>query len=918
MTNFINFLTGRENKAQIDEAFNTDPYEITFGKKNAGDIFFTFIDEEDKEYRIQFYTPAGLGKNVRQVFIGQKRGATYPDAISRFKNPARVISTMIEATKQFLLTPIGKGIDGFAINFSKKALERGLTLLPKIIRQSGLKAKLNVMDLTYSPDPSRGYVWVIRKGSDPAAVFDGPKMKGITWDDPDKVGDAPSAQDIRDAALQGDMDDLSQAINRTTMTTKVSAKRGTYTGVDVDRMGVVINILANGTTPIISFQSEDIAKLINSKDYALQVNIAIRQGEQTFTDTRVIAQRQSTRFGFEFRILNNVDDRIIADMVLLKKPGLKEPTDTKDVAGSVTQTSEWKLTTAGPKGDQPMLLWTNTAGRSTITADIAPHASEPGVYIGGIMNEKRMRGQTPDSVARVLRLPQIPLHLLNEFTRLSTSFWKENDPKKNDTSVLPKEGTLRDAADHIARMLGIVDTYAPQQVGMFSGEKLTRIASGKYRTSGGMNIQIHFMGIDHQGYMVVAVTGDIGPDINLSLTGTTKGAAMEIVQAIAITVDRQFDGEITVNSVPINGAPYVINGISGSKGYSYVDCGSFTVKIADALINRVKIGKAWELDLQKEFPRTTFPIRLNWYNKETLTVQMKDGSMIFGDIKTNANQKDAVITANIKRPANAKFFGEDVNGFSVSWKFSFPRGGNLWGAELTSNVTYYHDKKKASINTMLVQNGKVMNAARSYEVDLTVASIQHAIDETSQRLGDAERQVRLLDDEQYNPNGLYLNDVTVDSYGEVRFQDKALHQSANRNVIINLLSRPQPQSGKTGVDLATFIAQADKEAPKTSNVYWNFYAARDGQSFNVGWSITFRRNSRVGAMQQYAGEIRRANEYLGDLYHRAIAAGYAADKPDLMTLQRAQSGDEMSERNGDGAYSEYEQEIGGDMQIRIK
>lgn len=188
---FLDFIKERD---QLDEAFNSAPYELTMGKKNAGDVFFTFIDEDDKEYRIQFYTPQGLGKNVRQVFIGQKRGSVYPDAIARFKNPMRVIASMIEATKQFMATPLGKTIDGYAVNFSKKALDRGMTLIPKIIRQSGLKQKLNVMDLTYAPVPDRGYVWLVKKGKDPAQVFDGPKMQGITWDDPDKVGDVPPEQ----------------------------------------------------------------------------------------------------------------------------------------------------------------------------------------------------------------------------------------------------------------------------------------------------------------------------------------------------------------------------------------------------------------------------------------------------------------------------------------------------------------------------------------------------------------------------------------------------------------------------------------------------------------------------------------------------------------------------------------------------
>lgn len=175
------FLEHFQEHKQLGEAFNSEPYELTMGKKGAGDIFFTFVDEEDQEYRIQFYTPQGLGKRVRQVFIGQKRGTTYPDAISRFKNPARVIASMVEATNQFLKTPVGMGVEGLAVNFSKKALERGLKLIPKVIRQSNLKQKLSVLDLTYTPDPSRGYVWLVRKGVDPSVAFDGPKMQGITW-----------------------------------------------------------------------------------------------------------------------------------------------------------------------------------------------------------------------------------------------------------------------------------------------------------------------------------------------------------------------------------------------------------------------------------------------------------------------------------------------------------------------------------------------------------------------------------------------------------------------------------------------------------------------------------------------------------------------------------------------------------------
>lgn len=781
---FLDFIKERD---QLDEAFNSAPYELTMGKKNAGDVFFTFIDEDDKEYRIQFYTPQGLGKNVRQVFIGQKRGSVYPDAIARFKNPMRVIASMIEATKQFMATPLGKTIDGYAVNFSKKALDRGMTLIPKIIRQSGLKQKLNVMDLTYAPVPDRGYVWLVKKGKDPAQVFDGPKMQGITWDDPDKVGDVP--------------------------------------------------------------------------------------------------------------VQNN--------------------TPEVDVPSPVDDSNGWKLTSGG---DQPMMIWSGREKGRLVTANIAPHYNEPGVYVGAYMNEKPARGPSPDFITRQLKLPQIPVKMLNSFTTASTKFWRDNKPNTQTTldeiptTDMGQEG-LRDGG-YIARLLGIIDTYAPQMVGMYSGEKLIRVGAGRYKTSGGLVIEVHFWGVD-KGNLAVEVSSELSGTEMLSLSGKTKDAGMKIVEAISRAAGSQFNGEVEVRAVPINGAPYPILKVSRSQGYSYVDCGSFVLKVSDALLERFTVGKAVELDLMREFPRTTFPVRYDWYGKTELVVKASDGKTIFGSINTNASDKDAVVTANLKAPSNGTFFGETVHGFSVAWDFKFPRGGNLQDAKIVTNVTYNFDKKKANITTMIVE-GHHQHSSSSYDVNLDVKTVQSVLDEYSDRLKIINQQLRNLDSSSYNPNKRFLNDVTISKSGEILFQGQSLTQSQNRQVVINALAKAQSNAEKTKGDLANYAASIEASAPQGRDLDWRVYLTNNGNSLQVDWEITFRRNTHVGAMKEFSAQVYRGNRYLEDVYADAKSRGYAPEQPNLMAMSDAQRSDDMAMMNGEDAYSEYEQSIGGSLKINLK
>ncbi|WYA83698.1 hypothetical protein [Salmonella phage vB_SalM-ps4] len=788
---FLNFL---EESKQLDEAFNSSPYELTFGKKNAGDIFFTFVDEDEKEFRIQFYTPQGLGKNVRQVFIGQKRGSTYPDAIGRFKNPMRVIASMIEATKQFMATPLGKTIDGFAINFSKKALERGVTLLPKIIRQSGLKQKLNVMDLTYTPIPDRAFVWVVRKGKDPAQVFDGPKMKGVTWDDPDKVGDVPDQKNNPDVGVSSSVDD------------------------------------SNG----------------------------------------------------------------------------------------------WKLTS---DGNQPMMIWSGREKGRLVTANIAPHYNEPGVYVGAYMNEKSVRGQSADFIARQLKLPQVPISILNDFTTASTKFWKGSQQKSApvDSNTTIGATSIEQLIDSgfVARVLGIIDTNIDQKASYLPGESIKKIGQARYQTKGGLVIIVSFDSVDGKN-LKYSVFSEIETQPGV-ISGDARRVANEVMETITYVAEHQYRGEWEINAVPMS-APYPIKSIRHSQGWGYVETANWTLKIADAVLNRVKPGNTALLELNKEPLRGKHLLEII-PEKGDKTLMLKDRSgAIYGSIDLNAQGADLVNSGTLKMPSNAMVFGETVNGMSVTWTgVNFPKGGKYDGAVLTTNVTYYYDKGKVAFTPMVSNKGRTLNNPKTYELPLKKEFVQGVLDDTSDEMSMVTRNMQTLVSTNYNPKQVFLNDIYVDDSGAVLWRGHNMGDRRTTEIMLNTISketeRLEKEPGttkKTGVDLATYAGSIRDNAPKGRDLDWQIYASRDGQTLNVDWDITFRRNTTEGAYREFKDQINRANQYLQTVYNDAKSKGYNPTEPNLMTLERARQSDEWAMSNGDSAYSEYEQSLGGNLQISLK
>lgn len=788
--NFLDFMKERD---QLDEAFNSDPYELTMGKKNAGDVFFTFIDEDDKEYRIQFYTPQGLGKNVRQVFIGQKRGSVYPDAIARFKNPMRVIASMIEATKQFMATPLGKTIDGYAVNFSKKALDRGMTLIPKIIRQSGLKQKLNVMDLTYAPVPDRGYVWLVKKGKDPAQVFDGPKMQGITWDDPDKVGDVPVQNNTPDVGASSSVDD------------------------------------SNG----------------------------------------------------------------------------------------------WKLTS---NGDQPMLIWVGKERGRMNTANIAPHYNEPGVYVGAYMNEKSVRGQSADFIARQLKLPQVPISILNDFTKASTKFWKGSQQKSapvdsNTTIGATSIDQLRDSG-FIARVLGIIDTNIDQKASYLPGESIKRIGQARYQTKGGLVIIVSFDSVDGKN-LTYNVFSEIESQPGV-ISGDSRRVANEIMETITYVAEHQYRGEWEINAVPMS-APYPIKAVRRSQGWGYVETANWTLKVADAILNRVKPGNTALLELNKEPLRGKHLLEII-PEKGDKTLMLKDRSgAIYGSIDLNAQSGDLVNSGTLNIPRNATVFGETVNGMSITWSgINFPETGKYGGAVLTTNVTYYYDKGKVAFTPMISQKGRILNNPKTYELPLKKTIVQAVIDEISSKMEILSRNMQTLKSKSYNPKQVFLDDIVVDDNGSVLWRGHDMADRRTTEFMLGILndenSRLEKEGGKgkTAADLATYAASIEESAPKGRDLDWRVYLTNNGNSLQVDWEITFRRNTHVGAMKEFSAQVYRGNRYLEDVYADAKSRGYAPEQPNLMAMSDAQRSDDMAMMNGEDAYSEYEQSIGGSLKINLK
>ena len=574
-----------------------------------------------------------------------------------------------------------------------------------------------------------------------------------------------------------------------------------------------------------------------------------------------------------------------------------------------------------------MLLWAGKERGRTNTANIAPHYNEPGVYVGAYMNEKPVRGQSADFIARQLKLPQVPISILNDFTTASTKFWKGSQQKSapadsNTTIGATSIDQLRDSG-FIARVLGIIDTNIDQKASYLPGESIKKIGQARYQTKGGLVIIVSFDSVDGKN-LTYNVFSEIETQPGV-ISGDARRVANEIMETITYVAEHQYRGGWEISAVPTS-APYPIKAIRRSQGWGYVETANWTLKVSDAVLNRVKPGNTALLELIKEPPRGKHLLEII-PEKGDKTLMLKDRitGAIYGSIDLNAQGADLVNSGTLKMPRNAMVFGETVNGMSITWSgVNFPKTGKYDGAVLTTNVTYYYDKGKVAFTPMISQKGRLLNNPKTYELPLKKDIVQAVIDEISSKMEMISRNMQTLNSTSHNPKQVFLDDIFVDNNGSVLWRGHDMADRRTNEFMLGILSKEterldkEPDTAKkTGVDLATYAGSIRDNAPKGRDLDWQIYASRDGQTLNVDWDITFRRNTTEGAYREFKAQIDRANQYLQTLYQDAKSKGYNPTEPNLMTLARAQQSDQWSQDNGESAYSEYEQSLGGNMQIKI-
>ena len=673
--NFLDFMKERD---QLDEAFNSAPYELTMGKKNAGDVFFTFIDEDDKEYRIQFYTPQGLGKNVRQVFIGQKRGSVYPDAIARFKNPMRVIASMIEATKQFMATPLGKTIDGYAVNFSKKALDRGMTLIPKIIRQSGLKQKLNVMDLTYAPVPDRGYVWLVKKGKDPAQVFDGPKMQGITWDDPDKVGDVPVQNNTPDVGVGAG-------------SSEIEVNREWYNSSDTGLE------LKSGRDPI---RGNYVRLMSGSKEVAAFYGYNFDK----YPDGAEVSWNMKRGFTNQ--------DLVGASMTKQKKGMYDQYTFKKGAQIILVVDVDTSNDTSNDTSDElTKSKWLNLLNYIGYSKAAGGKLFGDDEYIKNFVKD---RYKLTLSIAR-----------RNQSVQMSVNAW--NATAEKWVAFPPSVGVLEnvDISDP-KRFPKIIDDFV-QTATDYVEKNLENVVVGWYNKT--------------------APAGQ--PVLDFREKSGMYGGG--------------------INVIPSSGTPvYGVYYGASSKLRSFAEVSGSDLGVLAKTLKLPPIPSG----VAKEFTKAATA----WWKQKNIT-------------PPNTDSGDQSALDNLKIPRNATVFGETVNGMSITWSgINFPETGKYAGTSMITNVTYYHDKGKVAFTPIVSQKGRTLNNPKTYELPLKKDIVQSMIDEISSKMEYLSRNLQQLKSQTYNPNQVFLNDITITDKGEVIWNDYNLSDGKVTQIMLSMIS----------------------------------------------------------------------------------------------------------------------------------
>lgn len=163
----------------LKEAFDSEPYAWTSTWKPPATEWFVFEEDNGNKFRLDITSPSqagagDMGKRVKVVRIGQNTGGTnYKAVITKFKDPRKVIATMIDIMSRYREEgKFGQKTDGFAFKFDTKAFGPYQTLVKKILAQKLMK-QYSVSDSNFSPDEKFSYVYMVRKGKQFKDVFNG-------------------------------------------------------------------------------------------------------------------------------------------------------------------------------------------------------------------------------------------------------------------------------------------------------------------------------------------------------------------------------------------------------------------------------------------------------------------------------------------------------------------------------------------------------------------------------------------------------------------------------------------------------------------------------------------------------------------------------------------------------------------------
>lgn len=160
---------------ELNEAFDSEPYLVQYDDHLANKEFYYFEEEAGKQYKIEISRNVDddFGKSVRVLRIGYKStGATYRRVITKFKDPKRVIATILSILNNYKVDGKYKTKTfAFAIQLTGEAFG-SYSKLVKRIAKLYMRTQFNILDTDFTPSEHQ-YVYAIRKGKKVDDVFTG-------------------------------------------------------------------------------------------------------------------------------------------------------------------------------------------------------------------------------------------------------------------------------------------------------------------------------------------------------------------------------------------------------------------------------------------------------------------------------------------------------------------------------------------------------------------------------------------------------------------------------------------------------------------------------------------------------------------------------------------------------------------------